>query len=434
MPMLLDDQRNRQILDGFRAIGILLVILFHSLLISTKLVQKSGGTNNDFTGIDALIDAFPRALNIAWHAVGSEMIFLVSGFLLSYLLFREYYRKGGIDLYDFFVRRLSRIIPLYLIALMLYGLDMHYSLEDLALNLLFNSKAFDMKTIIPVGWSLEVMMQVYVLLPFLVILVMRNRRPVLLMSVLMLLSLLPRWIALSLSQGEYLIPVYELIYQGGGSSRLQQDLYFLTIYRATPFLMGLLIAYLAVFRADWLCNFFSKPLLSSGLLVLGVILVALSSGVSIQDKDAWAYTSISQEFWLWFWTFHRFVFASGISLLMLAILHNTQGLARSIGGLFQWNLWGMFSHNIYSIYLFHFICLIPAALLVLVPQSLDRMEIFVSQPKELIRMIDHISVIEVLLIFFLTAFFSVKLAVWITRYVEKPSQEWIRRRFAQQQA
>ncbi|PVV15969.1 MAG: hypothetical protein B6D82_02150, partial [gamma proteobacterium symbiont of Ctena orbiculata] len=213
MPMLLDDQRNRQILDGFRAIGILLVILFHSLLISTKLVQKSGGTNNDFTGIDALIDAFPRALNIAWHAVGSEMIFLVSGFLLSYLLFREYYRKGGIDLYDFFVRRLSRIIPLYLIALMLYGLDMHYSLEDLALNLLFISKAFDMKTIIPVGWSLEVMMQVYVLLPFLVILVMHNRRPVLLMSVLMLLSLLPRWIALSLSQGEYLIPVYELIYQ-----------------------------------------------------------------------------------------------------------------------------------------------------------------------------------------------------------------------------
>jgi peptidoglycan/LPS O-acetylase OafA/YrhL len=369
-------------------------------------------------------------LNIAWHAVGSEMIFLVSGFLLSYLLIREYHRKGCINLYDYYLRRLSRIIPLYLVALLLYGLDMHYSLEDLALNLVFLSKIFDNKTIIPVGWSLEVMMQVYVMLPFLVMLVMRIRWPVVLLSLLVLLSLAPRWIALSLSQGEYQIPVYELIYHGGGSSNLQQDLYFLLLYRATPFILGLLIAYLVVYRTEQLREFLSKPVFSLGFILLGVICIASSSGVPIQDKYSWVYDSMVPEFWLWFWTFHRFVFAIGISLLLLTILYSTQGLGKSIGDLFQWSLWGMFSHNIYSIYLFHFICMIPAALVVLVLQSLERIELLFSHPKNLILIIERISVFEVLLIFVITAFLSLKLAILITHYVEKPSQAWLRRCFA----
>ena len=97
MVFILDEYRNRRLIDGIRAIGILLVLLFHVLFGLSRVLPEAG--------MDRLIAGFPAALNIAWQALGTEIIFFISSFLLSYLLLREFALRGSIDIRDYLVRR-----------------------------------------------------------------------------------------------------------------------------------------------------------------------------------------------------------------------------------------------------------------------------------------------------------------------------------------
>ena len=137
----------------FRAIGILLVIFFHVVMAAVLTMSKNGSVE----GVDRLVAEFPGTLNIAWQALGSEIVFFASGFLLSYLLFRELLRHGKIEIRQFLFRRASRILPIYTIALLIFAFTRRFESRDYIFNLLFISKIADARTIIPVGWSLELM-------------------------------------------------------------------------------------------------------------------------------------------------------------------------------------------------------------------------------------------------------------------------------------
>ena len=53
---------------------------------------------------------------------GVDIFFALSGFLITFLLLSEEDRNGKIDLRSFYIRRVFRIIPLYLISVLLYFL------------------------------------------------------------------------------------------------------------------------------------------------------------------------------------------------------------------------------------------------------------------------------------------------------------------------
>ena len=80
-------------LDGFRAISILLVLLAHSRLSK----------------------GFPSRYNeLVRHGdVGVTIFFVISGFLITYLLFNEDRIYGRINLKHFFIRRAFRILPVF---------------------------------------------------------------------------------------------------------------------------------------------------------------------------------------------------------------------------------------------------------------------------------------------------------------------------------
>lgn len=86
-------------LDGLRAISIILVTCAH--------VVPAAGT------------PFPAS----WHgidrygAVGVNVFFVISGFLITHLLFREIGSHGRISLGGFYSRRMYRILPAYLTLL-----------------------------------------------------------------------------------------------------------------------------------------------------------------------------------------------------------------------------------------------------------------------------------------------------------------------------
>jgi peptidoglycan/LPS O-acetylase OafA/YrhL len=92
-------------LDGLRAVSIALVIVDH--------LSHTSGTPV----------SFPRLHSIG--AVGVEMFFVISGFLITLLLLREHRRYGGVSLTGFFLRRVFRIVPAYAAFLVvLFGLEL----------------------------------------------------------------------------------------------------------------------------------------------------------------------------------------------------------------------------------------------------------------------------------------------------------------------
>lgn len=404
--MLLREQKNRDIVDFLRAAGIVLVIGFHVV----------GGLASLFDGtvLDGYIAAIPALMNVAWQALGSEIIFLLSGFLLSYLLLRELERNGRIDLRDFYVRRASRIVPLYVVGLLLYSFVTDFTALELLLNLLFVSKLFDAETIIPVGWSLEVLVQSYVVLPFLVLGFVRSGHPVALTLGAIVISLTARFVALSAEPASYQEPFYQFL-ETMEPTATQKALYYHLGYRATPFLLGFLLAWLVRSRSALLAGAFARREFCLTVLALSLLLIAASGFLPIQDRHSVLYSWAGDRFWLYFWVLQRFVFAIGICLLALCLWY---GRLRPLGPV-RWvasrRLWHLISERIYSIYLFHPVFLIPSAVIGLRATSAET--------------VGPIHVLEVLFTILLATLLSTLFGGLVTRFVEVPARDWLRKSF-----
>lgn len=87
-------------LDGLRAIAVSLVLIVHAM-------QSPGFPES------------PVIRHLADHGhIGVDIFFVISGFLITTLLARELERTGTVNLKRFYVRRFLRIIPAYLVLLL----------------------------------------------------------------------------------------------------------------------------------------------------------------------------------------------------------------------------------------------------------------------------------------------------------------------------
>ena len=403
---VLDSEHNRRIVDGLRALGIVLVIAFHVAAFLVRELPREATVR--------FIDSVPSALNIVWQALGSEIVFLTSGFLLSYLLIREYRRTGRIDFKDYLIRRVSRILPLFLIALVIYLPSRSFVVERVLANLFLVSKITGHRSYIPVGWSLEVLVHVYIVLPLLVLAALRSRRPLLFTSFLIGLSLALRYAALVADPAAYATPYWELSF-GAEPPKLQKDLYYLTWFRLSPFLIGMGAAIVATDHAPALTRWFSSRAASVATLLAGLVMTMVSGWLPIHRADGFIYDWLNDRGWLWFWTAQRAVLGIGIAVVLISCFFARDRVASALSGLLGLRIFGPISNGIYSIYLFHVAMLIPAGVIVL--GTYRREEVLEA------NLWDYLAIV------FLATVFSVKLAGYLSRKVERPVQEWIRNRY-----
>jgi peptidoglycan/LPS O-acetylase OafA/YrhL len=156
--VLSSPQKRISVLDGFRAVAILLVLFAHT------------------TGALPSLDRYTKMI----HSVGGlgvNLFLVLSGYLITSLLLKEYQKHGTIDYLAFFSRRVRRIFPAYYAYLGVIGIlallpsGIHISFRQWLMDALYlNNYVFGFRDWwISHSWSLSIQEQFYLLWPVILI-------------------------------------------------------------------------------------------------------------------------------------------------------------------------------------------------------------------------------------------------------------------------
>jgi peptidoglycan/LPS O-acetylase OafA/YrhL len=156
-------------IDGLRFVSIAWVVLFHL----SGFVQVANGVPTEEIGTGG---AMERVLSTGHYGV--QLFFMISGFVLA-LPFAQHRLTGAsrVDLRAYFLRRVTRLEPPYIIAMVLFAallvvrnhVPVGQVLPHLAASLgyVHNVVYGEGSTINVVAWSLEIEVQFYILAPLL---------------------------------------------------------------------------------------------------------------------------------------------------------------------------------------------------------------------------------------------------------------------------
>src|SRR5436190_1539539 len=161
-------------LDGWRFVAFLAVFFFHSFYTDSESIRNE----------TAYIFAKRLTVN---GTLGVEFFFVLSGFLIIYLLIAERRQTGRIDIKNFYVRRILRIFPLYYLCLFIgfvaqsflryaFGFNQHPN-PDWRYYVFFLSNfdaivhAFPAEATLGVLWSVAIEEQFYLVVPFILVVV-----------------------------------------------------------------------------------------------------------------------------------------------------------------------------------------------------------------------------------------------------------------------
>ena len=141
--------------DGWRALSILMVLASHS----TRM--------NGFSDTWGVMSVFPLAFD---GNLGVRFFFVISGFLITFLLLREHDQNGKVSLKSFYIRRTLRILPVYVaylavVAVLQFFTRLHQAPITWIGDLTFTVNFLPRGIISGHLWSLSVEEQFYLLWP-----------------------------------------------------------------------------------------------------------------------------------------------------------------------------------------------------------------------------------------------------------------------------
>ncbi|HEY9037230.1 MAG TPA: acyltransferase [Pseudomonadales bacterium] len=353
------------VLDGVRALGILLVVGLHCVFGVARILQAGDR--------DTFIAELPHTLDMLWQARGSDTIFILCGLLVALMLFKELDRTGGIDIRGFYRKRLMRIIPMYWFGILLFLAFEPKRVTSLWSNLLFLSNIVpDQQNIIPVGWSMNIQVQFYLFLPFIVLGLAKSRHPLQWLFCALILAVMLRYVAVMLHPPLQQLPFY-ILFDSRDYSRLYADtLYYNLHTRIGPFLMGIAVAWIWRYRPERIVRYLSNPFINSALLLTAIICILIAARIGIHNPADAFYHPFDTTRNLLYLVFNKYQYSLGTSLIILCALFPA-GLSQAVSRALSLRVWHPFAELIYGLYLFHFIGIAIAGVVVF--GTLDRSQI-----------------------------------------------------------
>lgn len=400
--------RDDPVVDGLRGMASLSIVLFHCFYGVLFLLK-------DFDRISTFAAQLPPWLGfLANTDKAVDVFFMVSAYLLGGALMRETDRNGAIAARDFYIRRLFRIYPLFLLGLAVYALgNPGLAARNIIYNLLFIDN-FQMKNIIPVGWSLSIEMQFYLILPLLMGWLMRmpGQDGLRILQALFALSFVPVLATALLYPVTYETPFYLFHPQRVAPELFLNVMYFQTHTRIGPLLLGLVWAW--VRHQDLALP--APPTRGMAWALSGAALALVWAYFPVYQQDAWYYQYFSPWLNLAGQVLHRNLFCLGVLLLVLFVqaggtaTHTLRrphaAVAGALRGFLAFGLWRPFSQVVFPVYLFHFPMVLIAAILTF--QTTDA------------STIGMISVSQLLCMFGVAASLSLLLGIALHIFIEQP--------------
>ncbi len=151
-------------LNGLRFIGAVSVLIFHLFTLNREIW-------GDFSSSQWFL-WISKIASKGHHGVG--LFFVLSGFLITQLLLKEIQRKGAIHPFNFLMRRILRIWPLYFLIVLFgfflfpvlpYGMETQHSLLNYSLFLSNLDEIWnglnDSLNFLTVTWSISIEEQFY---------------------------------------------------------------------------------------------------------------------------------------------------------------------------------------------------------------------------------------------------------------------------------
>lgn len=160
-------------IDGLRFYAIMTVVIFH---LNTAFSREIGLNDLGVSHLGGRYDLFAPAWWIIRLDLGVKVFFAISGFVLALPFLRQYLFEGRkVNLKSYFIRRLTRLEPPFILSLILFLFVhmwiLHASWEEMLPHFgagLIYGHAFIYgypSPINPVTWSLETEAQFYILVP-----------------------------------------------------------------------------------------------------------------------------------------------------------------------------------------------------------------------------------------------------------------------------
>lgn len=334
---------NFAAIDGIRAFSLLAVMLYHCFFLI-----RSPSNSAYFT---SFVQETPWYLGWVWSLDYSvDAFFVISGYLIATLLFREHIKTGSIDLKRFYWRRYLRLTPAYFAFILLVVIAAPKAVSSIWANLLYVNNFLPLKEMsLPWTWSLAVEEQFYLLFPALILwFVLKGSRPLLkLVALLVASQLCTLWFFAS---DEKLWQASNLdIFFDWEMFNHYYDRFYVNLYtRFGPFVSGGLVAYLLIYHRDAMDNVRANRMLFNGinLIVLGFMAYVLGLNPYASESSLAANR--------WHLIVDRNLFGIALSWIIFAV-HGPAGILQPLKGLLSWKCWYPIAQLSYCMYLLHYI-------------------------------------------------------------------------------
>jgi peptidoglycan/LPS O-acetylase OafA/YrhL len=342
-------------IDGIRALSIILVLVYH-----TFLVYDIANPNETVASIMAHLGGI---WTWAWNGdKGVDVFFVMSGFLISGILLKQYSKEGHLNLKNFYIRRYLRLTPAYYFMLTVYWLLSANNSHNIWANYLYVSNFLPYENqAAGWTWSLAVEEQFYFIYPLILMVVLKWTKHL----GIILLGLLAASIAVNtlivLNDPLLRTTPSSVIYSYGDFyhhffTKLYDDLYT----RFGGLVVGCLAAYAIHYHKEKLTLVANSPF-GVMMTIFGVSLIVffMMFPVFSHEYDA------NQTLHVLYYIFNHTLFAAGVGVLIIAMLLQQHRIASAFRWFFSLPFWFPIASLSYSLYLIHLVVMvivIPAIL------------------------------------------------------------------------